>query len=93
MILEGIPAAQFVGTATYYPTKSYSFAAHFVEVAVFPDRLVLRAVNQDLRVADEALPALRVPIEEHPDPVFLIGIAKHSRALGPVLLSLLGALG
>jgi xanthine dehydrogenase molybdenum-binding subunit len=30
----GIPAAQFVGTATYYPTKSYSFAAHFVEVQV-----------------------------------------------------------
>ena len=28
---------------------------HFVEVAVFPDRLVLRAVNQDLRVADEAI--------------------------------------
>jgi xanthine dehydrogenase molybdenum-binding subunit len=30
----GVPAAQFVGTATYHPTKSYSFAAHFVEVAV-----------------------------------------------------------
>jgi 3',5'-cyclic AMP phosphodiesterase CpdA len=27
---------------------------HFVDVAVFDDRLVLRAVNQDLRVADEA---------------------------------------
>jgi len=31
---KGIPAAQFVGTATYHPTKSYSFAAHFVEVKV-----------------------------------------------------------
>ncbi len=31
---KGIPAAQFVGSATYYPTKSYSFAAHFVEVEV-----------------------------------------------------------
>ena len=31
---KGVPAAQFVGTATYYPTKSYSFAAHFVEVQV-----------------------------------------------------------
>ena len=31
---KGIPAAQFVGSATYHPTKSYSFAAHFVEVAV-----------------------------------------------------------
>lgn len=27
---------------------------HFVEVAVFDDRLVVRAVNQDMRVADEA---------------------------------------
>jgi len=31
---KGIPAPQFVGSATYSPTKSYSFAAHFVEVAV-----------------------------------------------------------
>lgn len=31
---KGIPAAQFVGSATYHPTKSYSFAAHFVEVNV-----------------------------------------------------------
>ena len=31
---KGVPAAQFVGTATYTPTKSYSFAAHFVEVKV-----------------------------------------------------------
>ena len=30
---------------------------HFVEIAVFPDRLVLRAVNQDFRVADEAVVA------------------------------------
>jgi hypothetical protein len=28
---------------------------HFVDVAVFDDRLVLRAVNQDLRVADEVV--------------------------------------
>jgi len=31
---KGIPAAQLVGSATYHPTKSYSFAAHFVEVNV-----------------------------------------------------------
>ena len=31
---KGMPAAQFVGSATYHPTKSYSFAAHFVEVQV-----------------------------------------------------------
>ena len=34
---KGIPAAQFVGSATYHPTKSYSFAAHFVEVSVDTD--------------------------------------------------------
>jgi xanthine dehydrogenase molybdenum-binding subunit len=31
---KGLPAAQFVGSATYHPTKSYSFAAHFVQVKV-----------------------------------------------------------
>ena len=31
---KGIPAAQFVGSATYHPTKSYSFAAHFAQVNV-----------------------------------------------------------
>src|SRR6185295_2646831 len=30
----GLPAAHLVGTGTYYPTKAYSFAAHFVEVQV-----------------------------------------------------------
>lgn len=34
---------------------------HFVELGVYPDRLVLRAVNQDLRVADEVVLA-------HPSP-------------------------
>jgi hypothetical protein len=43
----------------------------------------------DLGVGDEALPALRVPVEEHPDPVFLVGIAKDGRTLGPMLLSLI----
>jgi xanthine dehydrogenase molybdenum-binding subunit len=31
---KGIPSAQLVGSATFQPTKSYSFAAHFVEVEV-----------------------------------------------------------
>ena len=31
---RGIPAAHLVGAGTYTPTKSYSFAAHFVEVQV-----------------------------------------------------------
>jgi xanthine dehydrogenase molybdenum-binding subunit len=31
---QGTPAAQLVGSASYHPTKSYSFAAHFVEVEV-----------------------------------------------------------
>ena len=30
----GLPARQFVANASYEPTKSYSFAAHFVEVEV-----------------------------------------------------------
>ncbi len=31
---RGIPAANILGNGTYEPTKSYSFAAHFVEVTV-----------------------------------------------------------
>ena len=31
---KGLPAAHLVGSGTYYPTKAYSFAAHFVEVKV-----------------------------------------------------------
>ncbi len=31
---KGVPSAQLVASATYTPTKSYSFAAHFVEVQV-----------------------------------------------------------
>lgn len=31
---RGVPAANIIGNGTYEPTKSYSFAAHFVEVAV-----------------------------------------------------------
>lgn len=33
----GIPAAHFMGSGTYMPTKSYSFGAHFVEVEVDTD--------------------------------------------------------
>jgi len=31
---RGVPAAHLVGSGTYHPTKSYSFAAHFVEAQV-----------------------------------------------------------
>lgn len=31
---KGVPTAQLIASATYKPTKSYSFAAHFVEVQV-----------------------------------------------------------
>ena len=31
---RGVPSAQLIASATYRPTKSYSFAAHFVEVQV-----------------------------------------------------------
>ena len=33
-VARGQPAAHLVGSATYTPTKSYSFGAHFAEVAV-----------------------------------------------------------
>jgi hypothetical protein len=49
--------------------------------------------GRDLGVGDEVLPALRIPIEEHPDPALLIGIVKDVRTLGAVLLSLLKACG
>src|SRR6185312_10785501 len=47
----------------------------------------------NLGVGDEALPPLRVPVEEHPDPVVLVGVAEDGRAPGAVLLALLGPLG
>src|SRR5207248_8971533 len=48
--------------------------------------------RRDLGVGDEALPTRPIPVEENPDPVLLIGIAKDCRTFGPVLLSLLSAL-
>src|SRR4051812_29458151 len=44
-------------------------------------------------VGGEALEALRIPVEADPDPIALVGIAKDRRALGPMLLALLRALG
>src|SRR2546422_8293068 len=49
--------------------------------------------RRDLGVGEEVLKALLIPVKEHPDAVVLIGIAKDGRTLGPVLLSLLSALG
>src|SRR4051794_38029587 len=49
--------------------------------------------RRDLRVGDEALPTLLIPVEEHPDPVRLVGIAKDLRALRAVFPALFGALG
>ncbi len=34
--------------------------------------------RRDLGVGDEALPALLVPVEDHPDPVLLVGIAEDA---------------
>jgi hypothetical protein len=47
----------------------------------------------DLGIGHEAVIALLVPVENHPDPLVVIGIAKDVRTPGPVLLSLLSALG
>jgi hypothetical protein len=41
-----------------FTAVSYSWL-HFVEIGVFPDRMVVRAVNPELRVADEAV----VPVD------------------------------
>jgi hypothetical protein len=49
--------------------------------------------RRDFGIGDEVLPALRIPVEQHPDPALLIGIAEDVRTLGPVLLSLLKARG
>src|SRR3954447_7128625 len=49
--------------------------------------------RRDLRVGGEALPALEIPIEDHPDAIVLVGVAEHERALRAVLPALLGTLG
>src|SRR5262249_40096252 len=49
--------------------------------------------RRDVGVGGEVLPALLIPVENHPDPVVLIGIAKDGCTLGPVLLPLRSALG
>src|SRR5690242_4435162 len=58
-------------------------------------RLVARFLHdrRHVGVGDEALPALLVPVEYDPDAVVLGGVAEDQRALGAVLLALLGALG
>jgi 3',5'-cyclic AMP phosphodiesterase CpdA len=42
------------GTEEDFTAVSYSWL-HFVEIGVFPDRLVVRAVSPELRVGDEAV--------------------------------------
>src|SRR4051794_33167793 len=48
--------------------------------------------RRDLGIVEEALEARLVPVEEHPDPIILVGIAEDGRPLGAVLLPLLGTL-
>src|SRR6185436_16795494 len=47
--------------------------------------------RRHLGVRGEALPAFPVPVEDHPDPVVLVGVSEDGRALGTVLLPLLCA--
>src|ERR671937_236968 len=56
--------------------------------------LVARLLHdrRDLGVGGEALPPLQVPVEDDPDPVFLVRVAEDGRALRAVQLALLGAL-
>lgn len=62
--IKGVTYVVTGGAAGTRRTGDAAFTAvsfswhHFVELAVFPDRLVLRAVNQDLRIADDAVIAL-----------------------------------
>src|SRR4051794_6978168 len=49
--------------------------------------------RRGLWVGREALESIHVPIEDHPDPVALTGIAINGRSLGTVLLALLSTLG
>src|SRR4051812_36996762 len=44
-------------------------------------------------VRDEALPALCIPVEHHPDAALVVGVAEDGRALGSVLAPLVGTLG
>src|SRR5712691_5945865 len=48
--------------------------------------------RRHLRIRDEALPALLVPVEDDPHPILLGGIAEDRRAFRSVLLALLGPL-
>ena len=49
--------------------------------------------RRDFGVGHEALPALLVPVGDHPDTIVLGGITEDERAFGAVLLALLGAFG
>jgi hypothetical protein len=65
-VIDGVTYVVTGGASKTRRTGEADFTAvsfswhHFVEIAVFPDHLVVRAVNQDLRVADEAV----VPVSE-----------------------------
>src|ERR1700758_4807615 len=49
--------------------------------------------RRDVGIGGEALPAVQIPVEDHPDAVGLVGVAEHERALRAVLLALLSTLG
>jgi hypothetical protein len=61
MPINGVTYVVTGGAAGTRRTGEADFTAvsfswhHFVELAVFPDRIVIRAVNQDGRVADQAI--------------------------------------
>jgi 3',5'-cyclic AMP phosphodiesterase CpdA len=53
-VVSGAASGTRRTSAASFTAVSFSWH-HFLDIAVFPDRLVLRAVNQRLRVADEAV--------------------------------------
>jgi 3',5'-cyclic AMP phosphodiesterase CpdA len=62
VVSGGAAVTRRTGEASY-TAVSFSWH-HFVELTVLEDRLVLRAVNQDLRVADEVV----IPVDPVPEP-------------------------
>jgi hypothetical protein len=48
--------------------------------------------QRHLRIGQEVVIALLIHVENHPDPIVLIGVAKDARTLGPRLLSLFSPL-
>src|SRR5690242_11167572 len=86
------------------PPRSTSTRSSWTSLVAFAAAAALRHLGpalvpcllhdrRDLGIGGELLPAVEIPVEEHPDPVALVGVAEHDRALRTMLLALLRTLG